>query len=131
MSPGGEIGFLLHLDEHDIDLSLGVGHEGVLTGVLAVVQDLSLTVKMEQGVRGDPSFSLFPLQSTSDMKDMAGATRATSTLPCVLIGAPSVFCGLPTFQQALTPGADEFQSHSYPSSSCWRRREHRDQGRVR
>lgn len=131
LSPGGEICFLLHPDEHDVDPALGVGHEGVLTGVFAVVQDLSLTVEMEQGVRRDPIFSLFPSQSTSDMQDVAGATRATSTLPSVLIGSPSVSCGLSTFQEALTPGADEFQSHSYPSSSCWRRREHGNQRRVR
>lgn len=47
LSPGGEICFLLHLDEHDIDLTLGVRHKGVLTGVLAVVQDFGLTAETE------------------------------------------------------------------------------------
>jgi len=47
LSPGGEICFLLHLDEHDIDLALGVRHKGVLTGVLAVVQDFGLTAETE------------------------------------------------------------------------------------
>lgn len=96
-----------------------------------MVQDLSLTAETEQGVRGDPTSFLFPLQSTSDRQAVAGATRATSTHSSVLFGSPSVPHGLLTFLQALTPGADEFRSRRHPSSSCWRRREHRDQGRVR
>lgn len=59
LSPGGEVCFLLHLDEHDVHLALRVGHKGVLTGVLAVVQDFSLTVKTEWGVRRQPASCLF------------------------------------------------------------------------
>lgn len=131
LSPGGEICFLLHPDEHDVDPALSVRHKGILTGVLAVVQDLSLTVETEQGVRGDLTAFLFPLQGTSDRQAVAGSARATSTLSSVLVGSPNMPCGLPTSLQALTPGADGFQPRRHPSSSCWRRREHRDQGRAR
>lgn len=55
--------------------------------------------------------------------------RATSIPSAVLFDPSRKFCGLPSFLLALTPGADEFQPHKHPSSSCWRK-EHRDQGRV-
>lgn len=80
-------------------------------------------------MRGDPTFSLFPLQSTSDMQDVAGATKATSTLPSVLVGSPSVPCRLPTFQQHSPQEPMNFSLIVILPQAVGG--EHRDQGRVR
>lgn len=55
-----------------------------------MVQDLSFTVETEQGVRGDPTSSLFPLQGTSDRQALTRAARATSTLSSVLVDSCKV-----------------------------------------